>query len=53
MKRFDVRIMLEGVLFDANIMLKKGDTRGAFKLLRHKILEIEKIDGSMWGELSW
>lgn len=40
-------------MYDANIMLKKGDTKGAYKILRHKITEIEKIDSSIWGELDW
>lgn len=53
MKRFSVQVMLEGVLHDAGRLLRDGDTKGAYKILRHKITEIEKIDSSIWGELDW
>lgn len=45
--------MIEGVLYDANIILKSGDTKKAYKILRHKIIEIEMLDKREYNKVEW
>lgn len=53
MRKYDGRIMLEGVCHDALRLLSNGDTRGAYKLLRHKLKEIDNIEASDYARMEW
>jgi hypothetical protein len=53
MKRYSARVMLEGACFDAMKMLSGGDTKGAFKVLEHKLKEIKQYDNTDYTSVDW
>lgn len=53
MKKFSAAIMLEGVCHDAIRLLHDGDTKGAYKVLKNKIHEMDKIDASDFMTIKW
>jgi hypothetical protein len=45
--------MLEGACHDAIRLLHDGDTHGAYKVLRNKLDEIDKIEASDYASVKW
>jgi len=43
-KKFIVRIMVEGILYDVNKLLEQNEPRRAFELLEKKITEIRRLE---------
>jgi hypothetical protein len=53
MRKYSAEIMLQGVCTDALRLLHDGDTKGAYKILKNKINEIDKIEDSDYAKIKW
>ena len=51
--KYSAHAMLEGACFDATRLLREGDARGAFNILKHKLQEIERLDKVDYAEVVW
>jgi hypothetical protein len=50
---YNVRLALTGAMYDANKALTDGDVHKAYKILKKKLAEIEKINNSTWEKAEW
>ena len=53
MKVFDASLMLEGVCYDAQRFLKEGNPQMAYKLLKNKLNEIDKLEKTDYARVRW
>jgi hypothetical protein len=53
MRKYSAAIMLEGVCHDALRLLREGDAKGAYNILKHKIIEIDRIEASDYAGMKW
>lgn len=52
-RTYRVRQALIGTLYDAQRLIEEGQTKEAYLLLRHKLIEIEKADKASWSRTDW
>jgi hypothetical protein len=50
---YRVRQALIGSIYDAGKLLEDGQTKEAYTLLRHKLVEIEKASKASWCKTDW
>jgi hypothetical protein len=52
-KVFDASIILEGVCFDVQRLLREGNSKGAYNILKRKLNEIDTIEKSSYSRIRW
>lgn len=52
-RKYNVNIIIEGLLYDTQRILSEGDTRRALELLESKTRQIRQMEKADYIELQW